>query len=115
MEAFTRNIFARAFGLADALRSMRVAVATHRTDPRLLPQIEEALQDRADDVRMLGETLSFMSDALDTLELPTIPKENAGASLYRRLSFQSTATQLASRVLDLRKAVDEARAELLHM
>ncbi len=52
---------------------------------------------------MLEETLGYMLEALEIIEVPPEPPEQAGRSLYERLEISSMRNQLVRRAMDLKK------------
>ena len=115
LDVFIRSFFNRMFIVNDAMRQLRSITNRHADDPRSLVRIHDKLQGLNDDVRMLGEVLSYMAESLETCEIPPEPTDPAGRALYTRLGIADLAGQLSMRVLDLKKttdAVSRARARV---
>ena len=54
---------------------------------------------------MLEEILSYMLEALEIIEIPPEPPEQAGRSLYERLEIAGMRNQLVRRAMDLKKNI----------
>ena len=54
---------------------------------------------------MLEEILAYMIEALEIIEIPPEPPEQAGRSLYERLEIAGMRSQLIRRAIDLKKNI----------
>jgi hypothetical protein len=62
----------------------------------------------AEDIIKLEEMLGYLLEALDVIEIPPEPPEQAGRSLYERLEISGMRSQLLRRTTDLKKNVGGA-------
>jgi WD repeat-containing protein 35 len=100
------------FLIFDAMRDTRRDINTHHTDPTALARIRVALQRVTDEVRLMHEVLGYLSESLETCEIPPEPLDAAGKALYERLQIADLAGQLSMRVMDLKKNMEAASQEL---
>jgi hypothetical protein len=59
----------------------------------------------AKDIIQLEEILGYMLEALEIIEIPPEPPEQAGRSLYERLEISGMRNQLLRRAIDLKKNI----------
>jgi hypothetical protein len=78
-------------------------------DPRSLDRIKYRIVKLAKDLIMLEEILSYMIEALEIIEIPPEPPEQAGRSLYERLEIAGMRNQLIRRAMDLKKNIAGAQ------
>jgi WD repeat-containing protein 35 len=74
-------------------------------DPRALNRIRYRITKLAKDLIMLEEILSYMLEALEIIEIPPEPPEQAGRALYERLEIAGMRNQLVRRSMDLKKNI----------
>merc|ERR1719502_1812026 len=58
--------------------------------------------------KLASEILSYLLEALDIIEIPPEPPEQAGRSLYERLEISGMRSQLLRRTTDLKKNIGGA-------
>ena len=112
LDLFTRSFFNRLFVLNDAMKQLRLIINAHAEDPTSVGKVYDRLQVLSDDVRLMGETLGYMAESLETCEIPPEPTDAAGRALYQRLQVADVAGQLSMRMLDLKKNLEGMRQEL---
>jgi WD repeat-containing protein 35 len=115
MDLLVRNYWNRMFLLLDNMKEVRRMINTYTSDPTALPKIRKKLQQLSDNVRLMTEILGYLSEALEACEIPPEPLDVAGRALYDRLQIADLAGQLSMRVLDLKKNMDGASAELVFL
>merc|ERR1719230_2123234 len=77
-------------------------------DPKALARIRYRTCRLAKDIIQLEEILSYLLEALEIIEIPPEPPEQAGRSLYERLEISGMRSQLLRRTTDLKKNVGGA-------
>lgn len=112
MDLFVRNYWNRMFLLLDNMKEVRRLINNYTSDPTSLPKIRRRLQQLSDNVRLMNEVLGYLTESLESCEIPPEPLDAAGRALYERLQIADLAGQLSMRVLDLKKNMDGAGAEL---
>ena len=115
VDLFIRNFFNRMFLINDAMRLLRQLINSYTDDPMSMAKIFEKMQVLSDDIRMMGEMLSYLAESLESCEIPPEPVDVAGRALYARLQIADLAGQLSMRVLDLKKTMEGVRQELSHL
>jgi hypothetical protein len=112
MDLFVRNFWNRLFLTKDMMARVRLMLNAFYEDPDSLFKIRKEMQILEDDIRMMGEILGYLTESIESAEIPPEPADSAGRSLYERLQIADIAGQLAVRVHDLRKNVSSCEAEL---
>merc|ERR1712178_380988 len=79
-----------------------------KTDPTALSRIRYRICQLADHIIALEEILSYLLEALEIIEIPPEPPEQAGRSLYERLEISGMRSQLLRRTTDLKKNIGGA-------
>merc|ERR1711968_435333 len=105
IDIFLQNFFARIWILDDDLKTTNRIIEEGEKDPRALGRIRYRICKLAKDIIMLEETLSYMIEALEIIEIPPEPPEQAGRALYERLEIAGMRNQLVRRAMDLKKNV----------
>ena len=72
-------------------------------DPTSIARIRYRICKLSKDLIMLEEILAYILEALEIIEIPPEPPEQAGRSLYERLEISSMRNQLIRRAMDLKK------------
>jgi hypothetical protein len=103
IDIFLQNYFARIWILNDDMITTNKIIEAGDRDPRALNRIRYRICKLAKDLIMLEETLGYMLEALEIIEVPPEPPEQAGRSLYERLEIASMRNQLVRRAMDLKK------------
>ena len=86
----------------------RAPAAGSNKDPTALDRIRYRICKIAEDIIKLEEMLGYLLEALDVIEIPPEPPEQAGRSLYERLEISGMRSQLLRRTTDLKKNVGGA-------
>lgn len=60
----------------------------------------------------MAEILAYFAESLETAEVAPEPADQNGRALFERLQILEHAEQLSRRVLDLKKNIQGAKAEL---
>lgn len=105
IDIFLQNFFARIWILNDDMQTTNAIIAEGDKDPRALNRIRYRICRLAKDMIMLEEILSYMLEALEIIEIPPEPPEQAGRSLYERLEIAGMRNQLVRRAMDLKKNI----------
>lgn len=105
IDIFLQNFFARIWILNDDMLTTNRIIMEGNKDPRSLDRIKYRIVKLAKDLIMLEEILSYMLEALEIIEIPPEPPEQAGRSLYERLEIAGMRNQLVRRALDLKKNI----------
>jgi WD repeat-containing protein 35 len=105
IDIFLQNFFARIWILNDDMLTTNRIIEEGEKDPKALGRIRYRICKLAKDIIMLEETLSYMIEALEIIEIPPEPPEQAGRSLYERLEIAGMRNQLVRRAMDLRKNI----------
>lgn len=100
-----QNFFARIWILNDDLITTNKIIETGERDPRALNRIRYRICRLAKDIIQLEEILGYMLEALEVIEIPPEPPEQAGRSLYERLEISGMRNQLLRRAVDLKKNI----------
>lgn len=109
IDIFLQNFFARIWILNDDMQTTNAIILDGSKDPRSLDRIKYRIVKLAKDLIMLEEILSYMIEALEVIEIPPEPPEQAGRSLYERLEIAGMRNQLIRRAMDLKKNVAGAQ------
>mmetsp|Transcript_2460 Transcript_2460/g.3417 ORF Transcript_2460/g.3417 Transcript_2460/m.3417 type:complete len:855 (+) Transcript_2460:11-2575(+) len=105
IDIFLQNFFARIWILNDDMQTTNKIILEGDKDPRALNRIRYRISKLAKDIILLEEILSFMLEALEIIEIPPEPPEQAGRSLYERLEIAGMRNQLVRRAMDLKKNI----------
>lgn len=105
IDIFLQNFFSRIWILNDDMQTTNTIILEGEKDPRALNRIRYRICKLAKDLIMLEETLSYMLEALEIIEIPPEPPEQAGRALYERLEIGGMRNQLVRRAMDLKKNI----------
>jgi WD repeat-containing protein 35 len=105
IDIFLQNFFARLWILNDDMLTTNKIILEGDKDPRALDRIRYRICKLAKDIIMLEEILAYMIEALEIIEIPPEPPEQAGRSLYERLEIAGMRSQLIRRAIDLKKNI----------
>jgi hypothetical protein len=108
IDIFLQNFFARIWILNDDMQTTNTIILGGDKDPRSLARIKYRICKLAKDLIMLEEILGYMLEALEIIEIPPEPPEQAGRSLYERLEIAGMRNQLVRRAMDLKKNIQGA-------
>lgn len=105
IDIFLQNFFARIWILNDDMQTTNKIIMEGAKDPRSLERIKYRIVKLAKDLIMLEEILGYMIEALEIIEIPPEPPEQAGRALYERLEIAGMRNQLIRRAMDLKKNI----------
>eukprot|EP00605_Chrysophyceae_sp_TOSAG23-4_P001509 GSChrysophyteH1.ASY1.ANO1.1653.1 assembled CDS len=105
IDIFLQNFFARIWILNDDLITTNKIIGEGEKDPKALDRIRYRICVLAKDIIQLEEILGYMLEALEIIEIPPEPPEQAGRSLYERLEISGMRNQLLRRAIDLKKNI----------
>ena len=105
IDIFLQNFFARLWILNDDMITTNKIIGFGTKDPRALNDIRYRICRLAKDVIQLEEILGYLLEALEIIEIPPEPPEQAGRSLYERLEIGGMRNQLVRRSMDLKKNI----------
>ena len=105
IDIFLQNYFARLWTLNDDMLTTNKIIEQGEKDPKALARIRYRICKLAKDIITLEEILSFLLEALEVIEIPPEPPEQAGRALYERLEIAGMRNQLVRRAMDLKKNV----------
>lgn len=105
IDIFLQNFFSRIWILNDDLLTTNKIILEGDRDPNALNRIRYRICKLAKDIIMLEEILGYMLEALEIIEIPPEPPEQAGRSLYERLEIAGMRNQLIRRAMDLKKNI----------
>ena len=108
IDIFMQNYFARLWILNDDMQRTFRIIDIAGTDPTALKRIRDRICKLANDIIQLEEILGYLLEALDIIEIPPEPPEQAGRSLYERLEISGMRSQLLRRTTDLKKNIGGA-------
>lgn len=112
IDIFVQNFFARLWVLNDDMLTTNKIIDNAPTDPKALSRIRYRICKLAKDIIQLEETLQYLLEALDVIEIPPEPPEQAGRALYERLEIAGMRSQLLRRATDLKKNIGGAHRYL---
>mmetsp|Transcript_17128 Transcript_17128/g.28618 ORF Transcript_17128/g.28618 Transcript_17128/m.28618 type:complete len:856 (+) Transcript_17128:156-2723(+) len=105
IDIFLQNFFARLWILNDDMVTTNKIIGVGTKDPRALNDIRYRICRLAKDSIQLEEILGYLLEALEIIEIPPEPAEQAGRSLYERLEIGGMRNQLVRRSMDLKKNI----------
>eukprot|EP00620_Florenciella_sp_RCC1587_P012238 CAMPEP_0182571866 /NCGR_PEP_ID=MMETSP1324-20130603/15309_1 /TAXON_ID=236786 /ORGANISM="Florenciella sp., Strain RCC1587" /LENGTH=934 /DNA_ID=CAMNT_0024786619 /DNA_START=69 /DNA_END=2873 /DNA_ORIENTATION=+ len=110
IDIFMQNYFARLWILtADMQTTYKIIDGPgDGKDPTALKRIRYRICKLSEHIIRLEEILSYLLEALEIIEIPPEPPEQAGRSLYERLEISGMRSQLLRRTTDLKKNVGGA-------
>ena len=106
IDIFIQNYFSRIWILNDDMVTTNRIIEQGNKDPTSLTRIRYRICKLAKDLIMLEEILGYILEALEIIEIPPEPPEQAGRSLYERLEIASMRNQLIRRAMDLKKNIN---------
>lgn len=105
IDIYLQNFFARLWILNDDMTTTNKIIIEGEKDPRALVRIRYRICKLAKDIIQLEEILAHILEALEIIEIPPEPPEQAGRSLYERLEIAGMRSQLMRRAMDLKKNI----------
>jgi len=112
IDIFLQNYFARMWILNDDMITTNKIIDNGEKDPKALGRIRYRICKLAKDIIQLEETLGYLMEALEIIEIPPEPPEQAGRSLYERLEIAGMRNQLVRRAVDLKKNIAGSHRQL---
>lgn len=112
IDIFLQNFFARLWILNDDMSVTNDIIGEGEQDPKALTRIRYRICKLARDVIQMEEILSYLLEALEIIEIPPEPPEQAGRSLYERLEISGMRNQLVRRAMDLKKNIGGSHKNL---
>ena len=87
IDIFVQNYFARMWILSADMETTNKVIEVSESDPTSLARIRYRICKLARDIIQLDEILGYLLEALEIIEIPPEPPEQAGRSLYERLEI----------------------------
>ena len=112
LDLFLQNFFSRIWILDDDLKSSYVFVDAVEFDPLALGRSRKRLYTLSKEIILLDQILGYLQEALEMMEIPPEPPEQAGRSLYKRLEISGMRDQLVRRVNDVKKNLKASQRNL---
>lgn len=112
IDIFMQNYFGRLWVLTYDMAVTEEITQGAGADPTALQRLRVRICSLADDVIRLEEILSYLLEALEIIEIPPEPPEQAGRSLYERLEISGMRSQLLRRTTDMKKNIAGASRKL---
>ena len=108
IDIFMQNYFGRLWILTSDMAMTFKIIDDARVDPNALDRIRYRICTIANHIIRLEEILAYLLEALEIIEIPPEPPEQAGRSLYERLEISGMRSQLLRRTTDLKKNIGGA-------
>lgn len=105
LDIFLQNYFGRLWVVKEDMNKVQNFFTCVNIDPYALAKAREQILSISKQIICLDEILSYVTEALQIMEIPPQPQEQAGRSLYERLEIYSMRSQLLRRSTDLKKNV----------
>lgn len=112
LDLFLQNFFSRIWILNDDLQASYQIVETIEYDPLALSRSRNRLCTLSKEIIILDQILGYLYEALEMMEIPPEPPEQAGRSLYQRLEISGQSDQLIRRVKDVKKNLTASQRNL---
>lgn len=112
LDIFLQNFCARMWMLSDRLQASSVLISSINFNPTAFVNVSDKLCTFSQEIMNLNEILGYIFEALQIMEVPPEPSEQAGRSLYQRLELSGTRGQLIRRTTDVQKNVDVLKAHI---
>mmetsp|Transcript_45192 Transcript_45192/g.54796 ORF Transcript_45192/g.54796 Transcript_45192/m.54796 type:complete len:856 (+) Transcript_45192:187-2754(+) len=112
LDIFLQNYFARMWILNDDVQTTDRMIETIDFDPTALARVRARTCQLSKEIIQLDEILGYLLEALQMMEVPPEPPEQAGRSLYERLEIAGMRNQLVRRTTDVKKNIVSAQRYL---
>mmetsp|Transcript_26639 Transcript_26639/g.63882 ORF Transcript_26639/g.63882 Transcript_26639/m.63882 type:complete len:860 (-) Transcript_26639:253-2832(-) len=112
LDLFLQNFFSRIWILNDDLKASYQVVEKIEYDPLALGRSRDRLCTLSKEIIILDQILGYLDEALEMMEIPPEPPEQAGRSLYQRLEISGMRDQLTRRVKDVKKNLTASQRNL---
>lgn len=109
LDIFLQNFYTRMWILKEELDKTRGIIECIAVDPGALDKSRSRLSHSEQELVDMEEILGYILEALQIMEIPPEPQEQAGRSLYKRLEIHSMRSQLIRRATDVKKIVDSTK------
>lgn len=109
LDIFLQNFYSRMWILKEQMENTRYTIECIWIDPAALDKSRFRLSQLEQELIGMEEILAYIMEALQIMEIPPEPHEQAGRSLYQRLEIHSMRSQLVRRSTDVKKIVDSAK------
>ncbi len=103
LDLFLQNFFSRVWILNDDLKISFQVAETINFDPLAMDRSRARLCTLSKEIILFDQLYEYLDEALDMMEIPSEPPEQAGRSLYQRLEITGMREQLSRRVKELKK------------
>lgn len=112
LDLFLQNLFSRIWILNGDINASTNIVESIECDPLALNIARKRLTTLSKEIILFDEILGYLGEALEMMEIPPEPPEQAGRSLYQRLEISGMKDQLVRRVKDIKKNMSAAQRNL---
>jgi len=112
LDLFLQNFFSRVLLHNDDLKASYQIVEKVEYDPLALTQSRNRLSTLSKDIIMLDQVLGYLDEALQMMDVPLEPPEQAGRSLYNRLELSGMRDMLVRRANDVKKNLTASQRNL---
>jgi len=106
LDIFLQNFFARMWVLREDLEKTEEVIDCTSVDPTALTRARKEVCAISKVLICLDEIIGYVSEALEIMDIPPEPHEQAGRSLYQRLEIYSMRSQLVRRSTDVKKNLE---------
>ncbi|GLD95232.1 hypothetical protein PINS_up003874 [Pythium insidiosum] len=111
-ELFIRSFFVRTFVLDDTLNELRKKIRDYKKFPGVLGSVKESLSEAARNIILLIESLQYLLESVEDLELPPVPMDLAGSKIYKCLTLMERKNSILLRCKDSIKLIERLRTQL---
>lgn len=111
-EMFIRNFFVRTFVLDDTLTGLRKLIRNYRRVADSATVLKQGLSDAARNTILLIESLQFLLESVEDLELPPMPTDIASIKIYKSLTLLERKNNILVRCKDSIKLIEKLRTQL---
>lgn len=112
LDIFLQNFFSRMWIMNDDLETTNSMINTIDCDPTALSRVRNRICTLSREIIQFDEILAYLLEALEIMEVPPDPPEQAGRSLYERLEILGMRNQLIRRTTDVRKNIEGSQRHL---
>lgn len=112
LDIFLQNIFTRLWMIIEDADAIEKSILKISIDPKALHIVRGKVSILAHDLIQIDEAMSYVSEALNVMEIPPEPQEQVGRSLYNRLEISGMRSQLSRRTIDMQKNIVGYRHKL---
>lgn len=109
LDIFLQNFYTRMWILKEGLERTTNIINRFQIDPGAVDECRSELNSLEYDLIGMEEILGYVLEALQIMEIPPEPQEQAGRSLYKKLEIHSMRSQLVRRATDVKKILESAK------